>query len=437
MLNGDTFYSEKRDFAAEAAQNKRISFTDPKDALKRANRIILSQVMAVTEEQRLNVLFQVLGIAFHELNQPLTSLLGNIELMLLNQDNPEKLSENIKRVEDSGKRFSSILRKIQNIRQSKTMIQDGRFCPMKTNKVWKVVCFVQDERVLGRVENLLADPGDSLPVCTLHANKDCTWSIEEDTDLLILDEKIFLSAAHEGMIRKIRSLNNEVPILVILRNKNESMAFSLIHQGVDDYCTLAELNSGHFLRMISNVKEKAWARHQLKAALNDLAGVSNQDEQTGLFQRRFFKDALEREVTHVRRKETPCMICRIDLDGITGCCRSTHGGKEPAKPLMEIVKVIQNHLGDRAGLVCRYGNESFAFILTNTCAGKARSLCENLQSDLERYLSDPMFLEVSLRVSMGTVFLGPGQYLSAPELMKSLDEATEQAKNTGQSPTFF
>jgi two-component system cell cycle response regulator len=437
MLNGDTFYSEKRDFAAEAVQNNRVLFMDHKDALKRANRTILSQYMAVMEEQRLNVLFQVLGIAFHELNQPLTSLLGNIELMLLNQDNPEKLKENIKRVEDAGKRFSSILRKIQNIRQGKSVIQDSRFCPMKTNKIWNVQCFIQDERVLGKIENLLADPGDSLPACTLNADTDCSCNIKEDTDLLILDEKILLSTADEGMIKKIRFLNNELPILAILRNKNERLAFSLIHQGVDNYCTLAELDSGNFLRMISDVKEKAWGRHQLKAALNDLAGVSIQDEQTGLFQRRFFKDALEREVTVVRRKETPCIACKLDLDGITGYCRSNNGGKEPAKALMDIVKVIQNSLGDRADLVCRYGNESFAFILSNTCAEEARRICLNLQSALERHFSGPMFLEAFPGVSMGMVLFARDQCLPAPELMKRLDEAADQAKNTGQSPVFF
>ena len=437
MFNGNSFYTEKTENtqATEPAQ-PRVAFVNHKDALKRANRIILNQHMAVTEEQRLNVLFQVLGITFHELNQPLTSLLGNVELMLLNQDHPQKLKENIKRVEEAGKRFSSILRKIQNIRQGKSMILDGRFCPMKTNKTWNIQLCVQDEKVLQKIQNLTEGLEETLSAGFENTSPWDSFIVKDDTDLVILDEETFLSAPNQGLVRRIRSKHSELPILAILTNKNERLAFALIHEGVDDYCTLAELDSHHFNHMISNVKEKAWGRHQLKSALNDLAGVSIQDEQTGLFQRRFFKDALDREATMARRKETPCIACKLDIEGILGCSR-THGGNDHAKALMEAAKVIQNSLGNAADLVCRYGNESFAFILSNTCAEEARRICQALQAALEGHLFDTMPLETQPRIYVGMTLFSSGHTLSTQELMKKLDDATAEARITGQSPVLL
>ena len=56
-------------------------------------RKLVSRQKAVIQEQRLHTLFQILGLTLHELNQPLTSLLGNLELMGLYREKPEKLLE--------------------------------------------------------------------------------------------------------------------------------------------------------------------------------------------------------------------------------------------------------------------------------------------------------------------------------------------------------
>jgi two-component system, cell cycle response regulator len=438
MLKGDSFFTEKAENTEEVRKNTKVTmaYRDHKDLLKQANRIILNQHMAVTEEHRLNVLFQLLGIAFHELNQPLTSLLGNIELMLLNQDNPEKLNENIKRVEDAGKRFSTILRKIQNIRQGKTLIQDNRFCPMKTNKVLKIEAFIQDEKVFRRIQNLIKGVEEIVLVGSVSSTSFDSFNIKDGTDLVILDEKTLLWNLHEGLVRRIRSLNNELPIVAVLRNKNEKFAFSLIQAGVDDYCSLAELDQKRFNRILSNVKEKAWARHQLKSALNDLAGVSIPDEQTGLFQRRFFSDALDRETTMAKRKESPFIACRFDIEGIIGCSRS-NGGNGQAKALIGAARVIQNNLGDVSDLVCRYGKESFAFILSSTGEEEARRICQGLQLELENHLSTLMSHEITPRIHVGMILFTQDHDMSAQELQKKLDEAITQAKITGQSPVLL
>ena len=72
------------------------------------------------EQEQLKTLLQMAGATAHELGQPLTVLLGNIELMAIYKDNPEKLASGMAKVKEAGKRITSIVKKIQNIRQVET-----------------------------------------------------------------------------------------------------------------------------------------------------------------------------------------------------------------------------------------------------------------------------------------------------------------------------
>lgn len=74
--------------------------------LRKANEKILKQQKAVIEEERLKVLLQMAGATAHELNQPLMALLGNIELMEMNDDIPEKLAKYTTRIKEAGVRIS-------------------------------------------------------------------------------------------------------------------------------------------------------------------------------------------------------------------------------------------------------------------------------------------------------------------------------------------
>ncbi len=88
--------------------------------LEEANKRILEHQNFEIEQERLKTLLQMAGATAHELGQPLTVLLGYIELMGLYKDNPEKLASGMAKVKEAGKRITSIVKKIQNIRQVET-----------------------------------------------------------------------------------------------------------------------------------------------------------------------------------------------------------------------------------------------------------------------------------------------------------------------------
>ncbi|MBW1784272.1 MAG: response regulator [Deltaproteobacteria bacterium] len=67
-------------------------------------------------KERLKVLLQMAGATAHEMNQPLTALLGNIDLLAFCKDEPEKLAEKLDTIRDAGRRIADTISKIQNIR---------------------------------------------------------------------------------------------------------------------------------------------------------------------------------------------------------------------------------------------------------------------------------------------------------------------------------
>ena len=68
------------------------------------------------EAERSRVLTEAAGAAAHEINQPLTVLIGTVELVLLDMPESDKNHENIQMLHDASMRISGIVRKMGKIR---------------------------------------------------------------------------------------------------------------------------------------------------------------------------------------------------------------------------------------------------------------------------------------------------------------------------------
>lgn len=112
-LDPDILRSKVSIFLELDRQKAMIAKTN--EQLQAANRKILEQQKSVIKEERLKVLLQMAGATAHELNQPLTSLFGNIDLIRLNQNDPLKWMRRLDNVEAAGQRMADIIRRIQTI----------------------------------------------------------------------------------------------------------------------------------------------------------------------------------------------------------------------------------------------------------------------------------------------------------------------------------
>lgn len=90
------------------------------DELREFNKTLMEHQEMKIDQERLKVLLEMAGATAHELNQPLMTLLGTIELIHMTQKLPEEILNFFKNIEKSARRIAEIVSKIQKIRQYQT-----------------------------------------------------------------------------------------------------------------------------------------------------------------------------------------------------------------------------------------------------------------------------------------------------------------------------
>jgi len=427
-LNRSPVSMVEKKFEDKEVGEKLLGLEQNNDMLRKANQRILKQQMAVIEEQRLNVLFQMFGIVLHELNQPLTSILGNIELMVFNKSNQEKLEENINRIDDAGKRLSEIVKKIQNIGKEKNTLHENMVCPPMFNRVFNILSMIGSDEDFIRIESVLREFENIKLDHVKCVDQAFSKLAKEETDFVFIDD-IFISLSEKDIIKKIKTKNAEVPVVMITEKNHETIAFGAIQDGVDEYCYKTDMDRKSLLRVINNAVEAMLLKRNLDSTLKKMAEISIRDKLTGLFQRRYFKEALEREIIKAKRNDTTFFICTVDIDNfkkINEICGRTAGDRV----LKETSRFLQKYLRKNE-VICRYGNESFVFILPDTPAENALVFCGNLKDAMQKHLDTNFSAQSKTTISTGITRFSLETFCTPRDLIEQTEGMLDKARKAG------
>jgi diguanylate cyclase (GGDEF)-like protein/PAS domain S-box-containing protein len=157
---------------------------------------------------------------------------------------------------------------------------------------------------------------------------------------------------------------------------------------------------------------------------------SVRDALTGLYNRRYLEEVLEREVRRAGRAAQSLGVLMIDLDHFK-TFNDTHGHDAGDAVLRETGASLAK--GIRAeDFVCRFGGEEFVVILPTANLEAACARAERLRSMMKKltvlYQGKSMGM---LTVSIGVAAF-PDHGLSPKELMAAADAALYEAKNRGR-----
>ena len=154
------------------------------------------------------------------------------------------------------------------------------------------------------------------------------------------------------------------------------------------------------------------------------------DPLTGLYNRRYLGDFLERECLRSRRSGARIAAIMIDVDQFKRV-NDAHGHEAGDRVLVEIATLLRRSVRG-ADLACRHGGEEFVLILPEATADLARQRALEIGAAVKRL---PMaFREGSLgpvTVSLG-VAVFPDVAGDADSLIRRADEAMYQAKQEGR-----
>jgi diguanylate cyclase (GGDEF)-like protein len=155
------------------------------------------------------------------------------------------------------------------------------------------------------------------------------------------------------------------------------------------------------------------------------------DPKTGLFNARYFAEALEDELARAGRFERPLSLIMGDLDLLRDI-NNTYGHLAGDAVLSGIAQIFREELREY-DVPSRFGGEEFAIVLPETSGEDAVAIAERIR----RSLAATKFVVSGSEPIRATISLGvacfPRDGRDAKELLKRADEAVYKAKLEGRN----
>jgi len=169
------------------------------------------------------------------------------------------------------------------------------------------------------------------------------------------------------------------------------------------------------------------------ANLNLRQTLSNQairDPLTGLFNRRYMEETLERERQRAARAHAPLGVIMLDLDHFKNF-NDMFGHDAGDAVLRELGVLLRTHIRG-SDIACRYGGEEFVMILPETQMDTVHERAESIRHKVKKLSVHHRGRSLgSLSVSLG-VAIFPVHETASDALLRSADQALYKAKNAGR-----
>jgi diguanylate cyclase (GGDEF)-like protein/PAS domain S-box-containing protein len=189
-----------------------------------------------------------------------------------------------------------------------------------------------------------------------------------------------------------------------------------------------QLNAELEQRVHDRTAELEQSVEDLQRALADAEGLRRElreqairDPLTGLFNRRFLEETLDREVARAARSKSTLSIVMLDLDKFK-LLNDTFGHAAGDAVLREVGHLLRENLR-AADVACRFGGDEFIVVMPDTTLDNAAHKAAALL-DMLAHKSSP------LGCSMGVVAY-PQHGVAGAELLRAVDTALYGAKQAG------
>ena len=198
----------------------------------------------------------------------------------------------------------------------------------------------------------------------------------------------------------------------------------LPNNGMESLIELCSMTADEIAGAVEELKLRSKLQHQ-----------STRDPLTHLHNRRYFMEALEREIYRAQQKNRELSLLMIDLDHFKSF-NDAHGHIGGDTVLREFGKVLEK--ATRGGdIAARYGGEEFAVVMIDCPAEGARKRADEIRRSTERIAVEfHRELLGGISASIGIANF-PDDANSIDQLISQADEALYAAKSNGRNCSIY
>ena len=212
-----------------------------------------------------------------------------------------------------------------------------------------------------------------------------------------------------------------VPFEVDPMGEMALLATSTTSEHFDEVATnVLSTLQGHVHGALSNARKYDSIRRQVVT-----------DHLTRLYNRRFFMNRAEEELSRSLRNQQPLSLVILDIDHFKHF-NDSYGHATGDRVLQVVAAVMQQHVR-KSDICSRHGGEEFGMLLPNTPGDNATFMANRLRRTLAetRYTGLGLPSDVNITISMG-VATCPRDATTVAELFELADKALYQAKANGR-----
>lgn len=396
--------------------------------LEKANRQIIQQQTAIIEEERLKVLLQMAGATAHEMNQPLMALLGSIQLMGMDRENPEKVTRYMAQIEEAGQRIAEIVKKIQTIRHDEIKPYAGNSTILNLDQDVNILSIEDNDDDFDNIRTILQYDEQINLLRARDINEALQVLEQQSVDMIFLDY-ILPSGTGIDFLMQLGEMKIDVPTIIITGQGDEIVASRLLQAGAYDYLPKISISAKSLSRVIANSMEKYRLKKEVKMVMNRMAEMMTKDELTGFYNRRYFIEVIEREVAGAERYKHQLVMCMLELDNFKQI-NDAYGHQTGQEVLKQVATLIYDNVR-KSDIPCRYDGEKFAVIMPNTNLQDAEVFCERLRTSAENNQLTADANKVNATISIGLSHFAPPSDTTSSDLIKKAQHALYLSQNMG------
>ena len=308
----------------------------------------------------------------------------------------------------------------------------------------RILIVDDDESVRELLSAVLQDEG--YQITTAESGEQALELFYKDPFPLVISDIRMSGMDGLELLEKIKAFSEETQVVIITGHASLTTALQALRDGAYDYLVkpiesleIVTALVGRALDKVRLIVENQYLFKKLQANCEELEEanvalreISLRDGLTGLYNQRYFRQALSREIKRSARHERSFSVLFCDIDHFKQY-NDANGHIEGDEALKEFSEILLERLR-QTDVASRYGGEEFIMLLPETSKENAAYLANDICSLVESHTFKGEETQPGgrLTVSIGVASF-PDDAIDEVELLRLADQALYQAKEQGRN----